>query len=71
MWNGALTSQDQAVGACGTADPSEGTEATCAQDSGLTLDDAWANHAENAQSCAQDRKRFQHLIDHLNDNAQP
>lgn len=31
----------------------------------LSLDDAWANHATNAKSCADDRQRFQHLIDFL------
>lgn len=71
MWNGSLTGQDQAAGTCGTAGTTEGAEAACSQGSGLTLDDAWANHAENAKSCAQDRQRFQHLIDYLNDNAQP
>ncbi|CAN7564303.1 hypothetical protein [Acidovorax sp. LjRoot117] len=66
MWNGALTGTDQAAGACGPAGASEGADAACAQGSGLTLDDAWANHTANAQACAADRQRYQHLIDFLN-----
>ena len=66
MWNGALTGSDQAAGACGPAGPTEGADAACAQGSGLTLDDAWANHAANAQACAADRQRYQRLIDFFN-----
>lgn len=66
MWNGALTGSDQAAGSCGPAGPTEGTDAACAQGAGLTLDDAWTNHAANAKSCAADRQRYQHLIDYLN-----
>lgn len=66
MWNGALTGTDQAAGACSPAGPPEGTDAACAEGSGLTLDDAWANHAANAKACAADRQRYQHLIDFLN-----
>lgn len=66
MWNGALTGSDQAAGACGPAGPTEGSDAACAQGSGLTLDDAWANHAANAQACAADRQRYQRLIEFLN-----
>lgn len=66
MWNGALTGADQAAGACGPAGATEGSDAACAQGSGLTLDDAWANHAANAQACAADRQRYQRLIDFLN-----
>lgn len=70
MWNGALTGTDQAAGACSPAGAAEDTDAAaaqaCAQTAGLTLDDAWANHAVNAQSCAEDRQRYQYLIDFLN-----
>ena len=70
MWNGALTGIDAATGACGPAGATEGADAAaneaCAESSGLTLDDAWANHAANAKSCADDRQRYQHLIDFLN-----
>ena len=66
MWNGALTGADQAAGACGPAGATEGSDAACAQGSGLTLDDAWANHAANAQACAADRQRYQRLIEFLN-----
>ena len=66
MWNGALTGSDQAAGACGPAGAAEGADAACAESSGLSLDDAWANHAVNAKSCASDRQRYQHLIDFLN-----
>ena len=66
MWNGALTGTDQATGACGPAGTAEGSDAACAQGSGLTLDDAWGNHAANAKACADDRQRYQRLIDFLN-----
>ncbi|WP_343734692.1 hypothetical protein [Acidovorax sp.] len=66
MWNGALTGIDQAAGSCGPAGPAESTDAACAQGAGITLDDAWANHAANAKACADDRQRYQHLIDFLN-----
>lgn len=66
MWNGALTGTDEAAGACDPAGPTEGSDVACSQGSGLTLDDAWTNHAANAKSCAADRKRYQHLIDFLN-----
>lgn len=65
MWNGALTGTDAPAGACGSTGATEGADAACAESSGLTLDDAWANHATNAKSCAEDRLRYQHLIDYL------
>ena len=70
MWNGALTGIDAAAGACDPAGATQGADAAateaCAQGSGLTLDDAWTNHAANAQACAADRHRYQRLIDFLN-----
>lgn len=66
VWNGALAGADQAAGACGPVGPSGQADAACAAPSGLTLADAWANHAINAQTCAADRHRFQSLIDYLN-----
>lgn len=71
MWNGALTGIDAPAGACGAAGAPEGADAACAQDSGLTLDDAWANHAANAKSCAADRQRYRALIDFLNARQEP
>lgn len=65
MWNGALTGTDVPAGACGPAGATEGADAACSESSGLTLDDAWANHATNAKSCADDRRRYQYLIDYL------
>lgn len=65
VWNGALTGAHTTTGACGTADTSAPTDATCAQDAGVTLRDAWDNHAVNAKSCAEDRQRYQALIDFL------
>ena len=67
VWNGALAGADQVAGACGPAGPSGQADAACAAPSGLTLADAWANHAINAQTCAADRLRYQRLIDYLND----
>lgn len=68
MWNGSLAGADAPAGACGLAGAATQADPACAQDSGLTVDDAWANHATNAQSCAEDRQRYQHLIDFLNAN---
>lgn len=65
VWNGALTGTDSPAGTCGTVGGAEEAQAACSQDSGLTLEDAWANHRDNAKSCAEDRQRFQHLIDFL------
>lgn len=67
VWNGALAGADQVAGACGPAGPSGQADAACAAPSGLTLADAWANHAINAQTCAADRLRYQRLIDYLNE----
>ncbi len=67
VWNGALTGTDTPAGACGAAGAAEGADAACAEDSGLTVEDAWANQRINAQSCAEDRQRYRALIDHIND----
>lgn len=66
MWNGALAGRDSPAGACGAAGAAPGADAACAEDAGVTLDDAFANHAINARSCALDRQRYQALIDFLN-----
>lgn len=66
VWNGALTGIDAPAGACGAAGAAEGTDTACAEDSGLTVEDAWANQRINAQSCAEDRQRYRALIDHIN-----
>lgn len=71
MWNGALTGTDAPAGACGVAGAADGADAACAEDSGLSLDDAWANHRANAKACADDRQRFRALIDFLNLRQQP
>jgi hypothetical protein len=68
MWNSALAGADQPAGACGSADTSE---AACAADSGVTLADAWRNHAINAQACAEDRLNHQRLIDFINAGQSP
>lgn len=62
MWNSALYGADVPAGTCG-ADAA--TEQTCAAGSGITVDDAWDNHAINARSCAKDRLRYNRLIDYL------
>jgi PAS domain-containing protein len=66
LWNSALVGHPDvpphscgADGAIGDADPS------CAQGAGLTVDDAWDNHTENAQSCARDRARYERLKAYL------
>lgn len=62
MWNSALTGADQPAGACSAADPSE---AACAADAGISIEDAWRNHAVNARQCAEDRANHQALIDFI------
>jgi hypothetical protein len=66
MWDAALrgtTEPGQVLGrACG-ADATP--ESACAALSPYTLLDAWRNHASNARACAQDRQRFNQLIDFL------
>lgn len=62
LWNSALRGADAPAGACSAVDTA--AEA-CGVAAGLTLEDAWRNHAENAQSCAEDRLRQQRLIDYL------
>lgn len=66
MWNGQLTGVDATAGACGLAGATKGADAACAEGSGLTLGDAWDNHAANSKTCAADRQRYQRLIDFLN-----
>ncbi|MBX3588839.1 MAG: hypothetical protein KF796_19580 [Ramlibacter sp.] len=65
MWNSALAGRDVPAGACGAAAAASGTEAACAESSGLYADDAWDNHEANAKSCAEDRARYRHLIEFL------
>jgi type II secretory pathway pseudopilin PulG len=60
MWNSALAGRDVPSGSCGLADA---TEESCAADSGIALDQAWANQALNAKLCAEDRLRYRRLID--------
>lgn len=66
MWNSSLTGVDTPAHTCGLADTSDGA---CAADSGLTVEDAWANHHTNAQSCAADRVRHRALIEFLTERA--
>lgn len=66
VWNGALTGVDSPAGACGAAGAAKGADAACSESAGLTLDDAWANHATNARTCAEDRQRYRALINLLN-----
>ena len=68
MWNSALAGTDSAAGACAAADTAS---AACAADAGLGLEDAWQNHAANAESCALDRLRFQALIDFVGQTRPP
>jgi hypothetical protein len=62
MWNSALYQHDAPAGACGLSDTSE---AACAADAGISLEDAWDNQALNARICAEDRLRHQRLIDYI------
>jgi hypothetical protein len=62
MWNSALAGANVPAHSCG-ADAA--TAEACALGSGLSLADAWDNHATNAQTCAADRLRYERLIDYL------
>lgn len=62
VWNSALAGVDTPAGACGAADTAA---ETCAAGSGVSIEAAWANHVANAQTCASDRLRHQHLIDYI------
>lgn len=68
MWNSALAGADVPSGACGLADPAS---PACAAETSITVDDALANHAENARLCAEDRLRHQRLIDFLTQGKKP
>lgn len=70
VWNGALTGTDAPASACGAAGPTEDADAACAEDSGLDIADAWANHRANAKACADDRQRYRALINYLNQSPQ-
>lgn len=59
LWNSALAQRDVAAGACRADAPAS---PACAAGSNATLADAWRNHAVNAASCAEDRARYQSLI---------
>lgn len=62
LWNSALVGADVASGACS---PDGAAGAACAAGSGITFERAWANHAENAASCAADRARYRSLIGYV------
>lgn len=62
MWNSSLAGMDTPAHSCGLADTSS---ESCAPDSGLTVEDAWANQHLNAKSCAADRIRHRALIEFL------
>jgi hypothetical protein len=62
VWNSALTGADQPTGACSPVGAPAGADTACAQGSGVSLEDAWANHTLNAKSCHEDRARYATLI---------
>ena len=62
LWNSALAQRDVAAGACRADAPAS---PACAAGSNATLADAWRNHAVNAASCAEDRARYQGLINFI------
>lgn len=62
LWNSALASPGLPAGACASADAAD---TSCAAGAGITVRSAWVNHAINAASCADDRIRYQRLIDYL------
>lgn len=64
MWNSALaaSSSDVPAGACGAPGAAGATDAACSAGSGLTVDDAWDNHTENAKRAARNAARLERLI---------
>lgn len=66
LWNSALAGRDTAAGACGAADAPAGA---CDADAGITLDEAWANHIENAARCGIDRINHRRLIEFIRQRA--
>jgi hypothetical protein len=64
MWNSALEGRDAPAGTCGAADA---TPEACSAAAGVTAADAIANHAINAKTCADDRLRFNRLLDYLDE----
>lgn len=65
VWNSTLAGENVPAGACGADAATSQPDAACAEAAGLDIEDAWRNHAVNAQSCAADRARHQRLIDFL------
>ncbi|MGA0569632.1 hypothetical protein ACO2Q9_02805 [Variovorax sp. VNK109] len=66
MWNSALAGRaDVPPGACGADGGGGEPDPSCAEGSGLTLGDAWDNHAVNAQICARNAARLTRLIGYL------
>lgn len=68
LWNSALAGVDVPAGACRLDDATEGA---CAAGAGLRLEDAWRNHALNAQLCAEDRARYERLIEFVRTSWNP
>jgi len=62
MWNSALEGRDVPAGTCGAA---EATPEACSAAAGLTVADAWENHAINAKQWAEDRLSCERLIDEI------
>lgn len=62
LWNSALAGAQLPAGACRADDP---TSSACAAASAADIDDAFANHIENAARCRQDRAQLTRLIDYL------
>lgn len=68
LWNSALEGRPVPAGACGA----DGTpDAACAAAVHATVDDAWANHAENAARCGANAERHARLIEFLQRRQQP
>lgn len=62
VWNSALAGADVPTGACGADDPAA---PACAAPTEATVDDAWANHVENAGLCQLDRLTLERLQAYL------
>jgi len=63
LWNSALAgTSDVPPDSCRAAGAAGGAAAACALGTGLTVDDAWDNQAENAKRAARNKARHERLI---------
>lgn len=71
MWNSALVGHaDVPPHSCGADGADGGTDPACAAGAGIVLDEAWDNHAENAQRAARNKTSCERLMNFLRERGQ-